>query len=524
MSRQAPCPACGAPVEFKVSASLVTICPYCTSVIARGDKKLEDHGKVADLVETQSPLKLGLKGRFRGKPFRLVGRVQYNHSAGGVWDEWYAQFPNSKWGWLSEAQGRFYMTFRPKNRDTSWIPPLDTLQAGETAKLKGDTFTVAEVGQGTIAGAEGDIPYSFAPGEEHTFADLYGTDGQFASLDYSDETGGGGTAAFFGWQVSLAEIGFAGLQAEKKAPTLIDAKQVACPNCAGALTLQLPDETQRVGCPYCNSLLDCTDGNLEYLQTLKKKVSPLIELGSKGTLDGTEFTLIGFMQRSVRYDIRYYWTEYLLYHPERGFCWLVNSNDHWSFVESVSPASVHDYKTSASYDGKSFKLFERAIARVETVLGEFYWKVESGEEAAIRDLIAPPFTLSIERSMEMAGEGETDRAKLNLGEVNMSLGTYTPHEVIEQAFGLSSLPRGFKVAPNQPLPCDRRIYGLWMLVLGILFVVYLMATMIKDKPDGWLVVWAMFLASVIPIGAWMVNNTFNVKRWSDSDFSPYTTE
>ena len=126
--------------------------------------------------------------------------------------------------------------------------------------------------------------------------------------------------------------------------------------------------------------------------------------------------------------------------------------------------------------------------------------------------------------MEMAGEGETDRAKLNLGEVNMSLGTYTPHEVIEQAFGLSSLPRGFKVAPNQPLPCDRKIYGLWMLVLGTLFVVYLMAGLIKDKPDGWLVVWAMFLASVIPIGAWMVNNTFNVKRWSDSDFSPYTTE
>ena len=64
MSRQAPCPACGAPVEFKVSASLVTVCPFCSSVIARGDKKLEDHGKVADIVETQSPLKLDLKGKF----------------------------------------------------------------------------------------------------------------------------------------------------------------------------------------------------------------------------------------------------------------------------------------------------------------------------------------------------------------------------------------------------------------------------------------------------------------------------
>ena len=177
MSRQAPCPACGAPVEFKVSASLVTVCPFCSSAIARGDKKLEDHGKVADIVETQSPLKLDLKGKFRGKPFRLVGRVQYNHSAGGIWDEWYAQFPNGKWGWLSEAQGRFYMTFRPKDKDTSWIPPMDSVQAGGTVKLKDNEFTVAEVGQATVAGAEGDIPYSFAPGEEHSFVDLYGKEG-----------------------------------------------------------------------------------------------------------------------------------------------------------------------------------------------------------------------------------------------------------------------------------------------------------------------------------------------------------
>ena len=520
MSRQAPCPACGAPVEFKVSASLVTVCPFCNSAIARGDKKLEDHGKVADIAETQSPLKLDLKGKFRGKPFRLVGRVQYNHSAGGVWDEWYAQFPNGKWGWLSEAQGRFYMTFRPKDKDTSWIPPMDSIQAGGVVQLKDNEFTVAEIGQGTIAGAEGDIPYSFTPGEEHTFADLYGKEGQFASLDY-----GGEPAAFFGWQVSLAEIGLAGVAAAPKDAKAISARQVACPNCAGALTLQAPDETMRVGCPYCNSLLDCDKGNLEFLKTLKKKVNPLIELGSRGTLYGTEFTVIGFMQRSVRYDIRYYWTEYLLYNPGRGFCWLINANDHWSFVETVSPADVHDYKSSAAYDGKNFKLFERTIARVETVLGEFYWKVESGEEVAMRDLIAPPYSLSIERSMEVAAQEEgAGRAKMNLGEVNISVGTYTPHADVEEAFKVSDLPRSFKVAPNQPFPCERTVYGYWLAVICALFVVYGAATMIKDKADGWLLIYAMFFASIIPVGALAVNYFFDVKRWSDSDFSPYATD
>ena len=60
---EAPCPSCGAPVEFKVSSSLVTVCEFCHSLVARGDRKLEDLGKVAALVETNSPLELGATGR-----------------------------------------------------------------------------------------------------------------------------------------------------------------------------------------------------------------------------------------------------------------------------------------------------------------------------------------------------------------------------------------------------------------------------------------------------------------------------
>ena len=123
---QAPCPSCAAPVEFKCRTSLMAICPYCTTCVARGDKGLEDHGKVADLVDTQSPLKVGAKGRFKGKPFRIVGRIQFQHSAGGMWDEWYAEMPGGKWGWLAEAQGRFYMTFEKKLtfRSSDGIPSV----------------------------------------------------------------------------------------------------------------------------------------------------------------------------------------------------------------------------------------------------------------------------------------------------------------------------------------------------------------------------------------------------------------
>src|SRR5262245_60679584 len=105
------CPACGAPVVFNVGSSIVTVCTHCDWVVARCDQKLEDLGKVAALAETGSVLQLGLERHFEGKRFMLTGRTQLRHESGAVWDEWYAAFDDERWGWLAEAQGRYYLTF-----------------------------------------------------------------------------------------------------------------------------------------------------------------------------------------------------------------------------------------------------------------------------------------------------------------------------------------------------------------------------------------------------------------------------
>src|SRR5262249_14972337 len=85
---QANCPACGARVSFSAGSSVVVVCKYCRSVVARTDRALEDLGKVAEIAETGSPLTVGLKGRYRQSTFELTGRAQLGHEAGGVWDEW----------------------------------------------------------------------------------------------------------------------------------------------------------------------------------------------------------------------------------------------------------------------------------------------------------------------------------------------------------------------------------------------------------------------------------------------------
>ena len=75
----ANCPSCGAPVEFKSGQSIVLICEFCRSAVARTDRDLKDLGKVAELVETGSPLDVGVRGKWKDVPFELTGRAQLGH-------------------------------------------------------------------------------------------------------------------------------------------------------------------------------------------------------------------------------------------------------------------------------------------------------------------------------------------------------------------------------------------------------------------------------------------------------------
>src|SRR2546423_12686736 len=128
MAFQASCPACGATVTFKTGSAVVVVCESCNSVVARTARGVEDAGKVADVVESGSPLDVNLRGTYLGVAFELTGRAQLGHAAGGFWDEWYAAFSDGRWGWLAEAQGRFYLTFQIPGPPPHAPPSFDSLQ------------------------------------------------------------------------------------------------------------------------------------------------------------------------------------------------------------------------------------------------------------------------------------------------------------------------------------------------------------------------------------------------------------
>lgn len=455
------CPSCAGTLEFKAGSTLVIICPHCRSAVARTDRGLEDLGKVAEIIQSESPLRLGLKGNWRGHRFEITGRVQHRHELGGVWDEWYATFSNGWVGWLAEAQGRFYLTFHQPVK--AGLPNFDSLYPGERIEInlpkKGIlSLVVNEKGTATAIAAEGEIPYKFEPEQKKLFADLQATEGVFATLDYETNP----PVLFLGEEVTLKDLGWENLSPVKRDIKVVSAVSLNCPNCGAPLSLQAPDKTERFACPYCDSLLDVNQGKLTWLKSLKKpkKVNFALELGmtaSFGNLTSNQpMKIIGSTVRSVTiHGETYYWHEYLLYNPKIGFRWLVHSDNHWNFVEPANPAEI--FKRSDReivYRGKIFKIFQDAEAKVEYVRGEFYWRVEQGEKVRAIDYVAPPFSLSCELTQK---------------EINWSLGHYLRVSEVEKAFGVKDLPKPANVAPNQPFTGDFYIkWGLASLAILIL--------------------------------------------------------
>lgn len=467
----ANCPACGGPVEFKSGQSIVVICSYCRSAVARTDRGLNDLGKVAELVETGSPLDIGVRGKWKDQNFELTGRAQLGHEMGGQWDEWYATFSNGWLGWLAEAQGRFYLTFQYPIPDGVQVPSFDQIQLGQPIQgLPWNTpLIVAETGRATALGAKGEIPYLLTPGETYFYADLSGTNRSFGTLDYNESP----PLVFLGTEVTLAELGITSTRAPEREERRVGAAQLGCPNCGGPLELRAPDKTERVTCPNCNSLLDVTHGQLQFLKTLKPPSwQPVIPLGSTGDVPEGKMTVIGAMQRSVTIEgVTYFWSEYLLYNPQIGFRWLVNSDDHWNYVQAVPPGEVTESAKFANYRGKNYKIFQDAQARVEYVFGEFYWKVEVGEQVRGVDYVAPPYMLSKEVSTIYISDPEDpSKQRRAAGEINWSLGTYVTVPQIEKSFAVKDLPRPSNIAPNQPYK-HKWIYKYWIAFLLLLLVV-----------------------------------------------------
>jgi hypothetical protein len=247
-------------------------------------------------------------------------------------------------------------------------------------------------------------------------------------------------------------------------PPKPQAKGLNCPKCGAAIALRSFGQAVTVVCGGCHSILDAKDPNLAILQQFEAITSvakPLIPLGTRGKLRGTDYEVTGFQRRSSKVDgTTYYWHEYVLFNPYKGIRYLSEYNGHWNDISICKTLPTADF-SGAAYLGESYKHFQSAAANTDFVLGEFPWQVRVGEQAAVTDYVHPPRVLSSEK---------LDK------EVTWSIGEYMYGREIWDSFKLPGAPPApMGVYENQPSPVTLNVTGMWVAFAAL--AVFLLALM-----------------------------------------------
>jgi ribosomal protein S27E len=477
---RAACPNCGAPVDFRSSASASAVCGFCRSTLVRDGESLRKIGTSAEIFDDFTPLQIGASGRFQGVAFMLVGRLQLG-TDDGPWNEWHALFDNGRSGWLSEDNGRYVFAFdAPAPADA---PRPESLRSGARVTVDGRAWSVGSVVLAKLIAAEGELVQPPPTGSAFPVVDLRNTQDEVGTLDGSDP-------AQLHWSIGksvrlddlkmsgLREVGIGGA-GEKT----LKAQATPCPNCGAPLTVKL-STTQSVTCDACKSVVDLSKGlgpdMAHYAQMNPHE--PALPLGRTGTLPipsgatALPWQIVGYVERMELMgagDESEAWREYLLYNRTEGFAFLVDTNEGWSVVRVLTgvPEMRGD---EARWYGLTYRRRWTYASVTTYVLGEFYWRVEADQRTEHQDYEA---TASGHRALLSREHTAT--------ETTWSAGESIPAGMVATLFGLAPAD-GARLARESGPPAIDSIIGpgrliTWPALLVLLVVVlFLLAMCSRD--------------------------------------------
>ncbi|MGY4827249.1 DUF4178 domain-containing protein [Sphaerotilaceae bacterium SBD11-9] len=465
---RAACPNCGAPVEFRSAASAFAVCSFCRSTIVRDGEALRKIGESAELFDDHSPLQLGANGTYQGTGFTLVGRLQYRYKD-GTWNEWHALFDSGRSGWLSEDNGRYVFAFDlPLEGE---VPTPDALRAGAALTVAGQSWSVGSVTVAKLIAAQGELP--FRPNTERGFvvADLRSARDEVGTLDYSDTSA---PKWSIGRPVAISELAMGGLA--DSAEKTLKARSIECPSCGSSLEIKL-STTQSIVCHQCHAVVDVSKGVggdlAHYAQDNGSE--PQIPLGSVGNLSfggkpTRPWQVVGYVERCEQGDDEQsFWREYLLYHREEGFAFLVDAEDGWSWAVPLTGVPTQA-GAEMRYRGASYRKLYSYTGRVTYVLGEFYWQLKRGE---------------LTDNTDYQGTGAARNKRLNRevteGEVVWSGGETLSADAVLKAFRLA--PEKSAALKRDALPTSGNAASLLAKIFFWVFVVVILLMLFRCDGD-----------------------------------------
>lgn len=388
------CPNCGAPVTFRSAASVMAVCGFCNSTLVKDADAVRNIGRMADVLEDFSPIQIDTSGTIDGRSFTVVGRIQLRYAA-GFWNEWYVVDDHGEGAWLSDGSGQYTFT-RVVDLPNVPLPTFEQLAPGAPLNLgrapDGSTllFIAGDVRAAQCTGGQGELPFTVGAGYAARVAD-FRRGGEFLTLDYSDDKAAPAPVAsatrptvYRGRSLTLDEMK---PQLLRDPDAITDAagrvkgkvSDLECPSCGASIAFS-PGATSHLLCQTCHASLDVAGPVAEVLAAARtlESVKPTLPLGATGTIAAVSYTVIGFMRRAEIGEGGE-WTEYLLYAPQRGFLWLVETDEGWERAQVLDTWPFWYTADQALLGGETYaKLYDyRAV--VKYAAGAFNWRVEVGD-------------------------------------------------------------------------------------------------------------------------------------------------
>ncbi|MBB5192267.1 endogenous inhibitor of DNA gyrase (YacG/DUF329 family) [Silvimonas terrae] len=391
-----PCPACGAPVSFMSSASVMAVCSYCQSTLLRDADSVRNIGKMSDILADYSPIQIGTSGVYEGSAFSVVGRIQLQYED-GYWNEWYAVFDDGSTGWLADASGQYVFT-RDAPAPASG-PTFDALRPGNGVPHLDHLWNVADVRVAHCIAGQGELPFAVGAGYAVKAADLRYRD-RFMTLDWSEPTLRcyvGKAVTLDGMKCQLLREGSAIADTAGRLRGKISS--LNCPAC-GSPIQYAPGLTRFMVCPACHAESAQSPDKQEVLATQERvNARPTtLKPGDSGNIDGVLWDVLGVMvKREVGENA--FWTEYLLFNVIKGFLWLVESDEGWQRVQVLdvwpSPAG-----NAITWETATFAHQYQYTGEVVWAAGSFNWRVKTGDRVVVNDYRQGQITLTSEATAE----------------------------------------------------------------------------------------------------------------------------
>lgn len=206
-----------------------------------------------------------------------------------------------------------------------------------------------------------------------------------------------------------------------------------CPACESGNKLDLTFDIKEYICKTCSYLID-VENNKHQKHIKVPTENVVLDIGQKGIIDNTEYTVTGIIIR--KYGTSIFWREYYLKDTKGEDAFLSESDGHWTFLHIINAMDVKKKMNGKAVElhGRNYRWYETTECTIHSAAGFFEDKLNLGL-ATYKEYVNATQMISQEQSK---------------GKIEFFFGKHISKYKVKKAFGISNLPNYSGIGIVQP--------------------------------------------------------------------------